>query len=480
MNGTNKTIVGAVYGVAMAYTAVAFVLTVLSFEGDAGTVIPGIATIHGPYSGFVAPLPVNFAVALGGIALSVWGMFTSEPLDVMGRTNPVQYLWIHRPNAFLRGIFAPWGLITSAWKKSKALVVIPIVLLPFYAVWSIMLTATLIIPFIAARLIVSAKISSAVKKERLAYRESTGFGICPHCKRDFARPQVVCACGLILDYPVPGIYGIKTQTCNNGDEVPCTAGSRTDLKTRCPYCMEPIETQEARPVCIAMAGAVGSGKTTLMLAGVDSLLTRAKKAGIPAQTATEDISAEARASKDVVNSTESKEKLSQCMFFKPIGTHETELVINDIAGSEFKPSLEKTLFEEYYKYVDGVIFVLDPTRLGSTDGPDVIEAFNTFYGMYALIKGARPGTVFKSRLAIVASRRDATNLEDDDVRGYIISKGGETFVNTAETVFENVRFFSVCSIGRNSATAAYPFLWILESSDKGLSESLGLSEIANR
>ncbi len=479
MNGTNKVIVGAVYGVAIAYVAVAFVLTVLSFEGDAGTVIPGIVTIHGPYSGFVAPLSVNFAVALVGIALSIAGMFTSEPLDVKGRTNPVQYLWTHRPNAFLRCLGAPWGLITSAWKKSKALAILPIVLIPLYAVWSIIITLALIVPFLIAKGIVSAKISSATKKERKEYRESTGFGVCPVCKRDFARPQVICSCGLILDYPVPGIYGIKTQTCNNDDEIVCSAGNRTELTTRCPYCMNTIDTQEARPICIALAGATGSGKTTMMLAAAESLMVRAKRAGIPSQAVSDDISAEARMSKDAIGSTEPGEKLSQCIFFKPLGRHETEIVMNDIAGSEFKPDLGKSLFEEYYKYVDGIIFAIDPTRLGNPDGPDVAETFNSFYGMYSLIKGARPGTVFGSRLAIVATRKDATRLEDDAVRGFIIGKGGETFVNTAEAVFENVRYFSVCSAGRNSSSAALPFIWIIESSDKELAESLGLSEVAN-
>ena len=166
MNGTNKRIVGAVYGVALAYTAAAFVFTVLSFEGDAGTVLPGIAKIHGPYSAFVAPLSVNFALALAGIALAVAGMFTREPLDVLGRTNPAQYLWTHRPNAFLRCLGAPWGLITSHWKDSKALSVLAILLLPLYAVWSAIITLALVLPFAVAWLIVSWMVSSAVKKER--------------------------------------------------------------------------------------------------------------------------------------------------------------------------------------------------------------------------------------------------------------------------------------------------------------------------
>ncbi|MBR4227344.1 MAG: hypothetical protein IKR86_11415 [Candidatus Methanomethylophilaceae archaeon] len=480
MNRTNKAIVGAVYGVAIAYGAAAFVLTVLSFEGDAGTVIPGIAKIHGPYTGFVAPLAVNFAVALVGIALSIGGMLTTEPLDVVGRTNPVQYLWTHRPNAFLRCIGAPWGLITSAWRRSKPLAIVPIVLIPFYAVWSAIISVALIVPFLVARAIVSAKISSAAKKERIEYRSSTEFGICPECKMDFARPQAICKCGLVIDYPVPGIYGISTQTCNNGDEIGCTPGSRVALRTRCPYCKKQIETQEAHPICMALAGAKGSGKTTLMLAGVDEIIDRARKAGIPSQTATKDISAEARGSKDNVCSTEPGELESQCVFLKPMNDHETEIVINDVSGFEFKPSRDKSLFEEYYRYADGILFVVDPMRAGRGDESHMLEAFNSFYGVYSLIKGARTGTVFETRLAVVATRRDATGLDDDGVREYLVGKGEGNFVRTVEAVFRNVRYFSACCVGSDTGTAGRPFVWIMESADKGLAETLGPDVVANR
>lgn len=480
MNGTNKAIIAAVYGTAVAYTAAAFVLTVLSFEGDAGTVLPGIAVLHGPYSDFVAPLSINFAVALAGIALSLAGMATSEPLDVAWRTNPAQYLWTHRPNAFLRCIGAPWGLMTTALKKNLALSVVPIALLPLYAVWSAILSVALIVPFLVAKAVVSAMISSEAKKERTQYRKDTGFMVCPGCKSVFARPLVVCRCGLTLDYPVPGIYGIKKQMCNNGDEIGCTAGSRTELRTSCPHCHEEIETQEANPICIALAGAVGSGKTTLMLAGVEGIVERAKRSTIPTQAATDGVSAEARKSKDYVGRTTPGEKDSQCLFLKPMNRHETELVINDVSGFEFKPSATKSLFEDYYEYVDGVVFVLDPTRLGAAEGQDLLETFNSFYGMYSKVKGARPGTVFGSRMAIVATRKDVTGLEDDDVRGFISNKGKEAFVRTVEAVFEDVRYFSVCATGTGSYEAARPFIWIIESADEELARMLDPSDSANR
>ncbi len=130
--------------------------------------------------------------------------------------------------------------------------------------------------------------------------------------------------------------------------------------------------------------------------------------------------------------------------------------------------------------MDGVVFVLDPTRLGAAEGQDLLETFNSFYGMYSKVKGARPGTVFGSRMAIVATRKDVTGLEDDDVRGFISNKGKEAFVRTVEAVFEDVRYFSVCATGTGSYEAARPFIWIIESADEELARMLDPSDSANR
>ncbi len=478
MNGTSRVLMGSVYGVALAYASLALVLTVLVHGVGSGTVIPGIGTLHGPYSSFLGSVPYGEAVAVAGFALSVAGMFTRDPLDVAGRDNPVEYLWTLRPRAFLRCVAAPWGLITSAWIRDKRLAAVPIVLSPLYAVWSALISAALVLPFAVAWAATSWKASSAREKEMMRYRTSTQFAVCPQCKRRFSRPKVVCSCGLIVDYPVPGIHGIRSQTCNNGDTLPCTAGSRSGLKTSCPYCRSVIATREAMPVCVSLAGASRAGKTTLMLASAKVIMDGARRCGIPAETATSGLSPERLDAKDTADVTLDEEGESQCLFLKPHGESETEIVYNDIAGSEFEASRDKHLFEEYYKYADGTVFVFDPTDPAGISG--LMDVFDSFYGMFTQIRGESPGTRSDVLFAVVASRMDRTGMEDGDVRTFLVSKGQETFINTVESIFPNHEYFSVCSVGQECRSAAEPVLWMMHHVNRDLTDRISAKIRANK
>ncbi|MBR6038537.1 MAG: GTPase domain-containing protein [Candidatus Methanomethylophilaceae archaeon] len=478
MNGTSKVLVGSVYGAALAYALLSLILSLQTYGGDAGTTIPGLGLIHRPYSAFISSMPYGVAIAAGGFALSVAGMFTKGPLDVAGRENPVEYLWTHRPNAFLRCLAAPWGLITSAWEKDRRLVAIPVALSPLYAVWSLLITVALVVPFAIAWATVSWKISSARENEKVRYRTSTQFAVCPSCKRRFSRPNVICSCGLVIDYPVPGIHGIRQQTCNNGDSIPCTAGSRTGLATSCPYCRKKISTHEAMPVCVSLAGASRAGKTTLMLASAYVLIDGARRCGIPAEAATEGLSPERLAAKDSTDVTLSEEAESECLFLKPHGEGEREIVFNDIAGSEFEPDLGKHLFEEYYKYADGTLFVFDPTDPAGISG--LMDVFDSFYGMFTQIRCESPGTKSDVMFAVVASRRDRTGLEDGDVRPFLMSKGQDAFVNTVESLFPNHEYFSVCSVGSDCQSAVEPLMWILHGVDRDLADRINAKIRANK
>ena len=478
MGPTNEIAIAAAYIPALAYAGLALLFTALTFGGDAATVIPGIARVEGPYSGFLSGQPWGVFAAAAGFALSAAGMLTSEPLDVLGRNDPVQYLWTHRPNAFVRCIAAPWGLITSAWKRNRYLAAVPIALLPLYAVWSAVLSAALAIPFAAVWAAVSHGISKARKKERLAYRTSTRFAVCPGCRRKFPRPQVQCECGAILDYPVPGIFGIKSQTCNSGHEIPCIHGMRGGLKTQCPYCHEFIPTRESYPVCVSLVGAPKSGKTTLMLASAETIMSAAKMIDIPSEAATEGLSPDAIASRDSAMPTQAGAVGSECLFLKPLSGTGYEIVYSDIAGAEFAAKKGKDLFEEYYKYTDGIIFVFDPGTLRSgCEG--LMEVFNSFYGMFSTIRGMRPGEPSDIRFAVTASKKDVSGLENSDVREYILRNGGEAFVRSAETLFEQVGYFSECGVGKRPKTSAAPVLWIAEGAGMGSAGAIADSVDSN-
>ena len=477
MGTANKTIITAIYVPALVYAGLALFLTIMTFGSEPATVIPGIAKLSGPYSGLLSEQPWGLYVAIIGFALSAAGMFTSEPLDVLGDQNRVQYLWTHRPYAPLICVAAPWGLISSAWKRNKFYAVAPIIALPLYAVWSAIISVALIIPFAIAWAVVSHSISKARKKERLEYRTSTRFAVCPSCRRKFSRPLVVSD-GEMIDYPIPGKYGIKCQTTNKGRKIPCTHGTRGMLETKCPHCLQLIPTRESYPVCISLAGASGAGKTTLMLASAEMIMAAAKKIDITSETPTAGLSPDIIACRDSAHPTEPGAVNSECLFLKPLSGTGSEIVYSDISGSEFLARKDKDLFEEYYKYTDGIVFVFDP-RFARTNMADLIDAFNSFYGMFSTIRGIAPGEPAPIRFAMVASKKDISGMENSDVRAYLHKNGGDALIRTVETLFEDVRYFSECGVGNRPKTAAAPILWIAEGAGMESAAKISASLDAN-
>ena len=493
MNGMNRTIIGVVFGIALIYSIGSFALTAgeIISTGDINVVLffPHIGgdgfdfdiklneyswMVTGNYDKVVdficddllgiggdARKYAVLAVAIAGFVLAIIGFFSKPSLDVRGRDNPAEYLWTHRPNAFMNCILAPWGFMTGCWYKHKALVILPIILLPIYGWWSLIMTALIIIPFFVVRAVITANIRKASGQEQREYGKSTQYAVCPKCKRNFIRPNVKCKCGLVLDYPVPNIYGYKYHTCNKGHNIPCTSGNRAQLHTVCPYCDSIIETREAMPVAIAMVGAVGSGKTTMMLAMVKTLSRSAKMRDISFDAATPGISKNMIEAKDVVSPSPTGEMDSECIFIRSRTVKDREILINDISGREFEPKQGKTLFEEYFTYSDGIVFAFDPVSLSRGRGQTPMEVFESFHYMFTQINQVSPSKVSRVPFAVVASRRDITNLDHEDVRKFLIDNGQSDFVRVMESLFDTVRYFSVQSTGSECSTAAEPFWWIV-------------------
>ncbi len=496
MKGMNRTIVGVVFGIALIYGALCLMLTI-QHAWDTGTVDLFLFLPHGEDLGvslgeYIGPLTsaydglltriaeiageesadiLKILLVVVGFVLAVAGMFTRPSLDCDGTDNPAQYLWTHRPNAFARCLAAPWGMLTGAWSRSKPLVIVPVVLLPLYAVWSLMLTVFLIVPFLIMRGAIGARISSAAKREGRDYEKSTQFAVCPKCKRNFERPKVVCKCGLVLEYPVPNEYGYKSHYCNKGHEIPCVSGKRSGLRTVCPYCNSDIETREALPVSIAMVGAVGSGKTTLMLAAVGEISKAARTRDVSVEAVTPGVSRQAVMAKDVVAKTAPGELDSECLFLRSRTMADKELLINDISGQEFEPREGKTLFQEYYTYTDGIVFTFDPVALSrQRKGATPMEVFESFHYMFTQINGASPSKVFSMPFAVVATKNDVMSpgLKDAEVRDFLIENGQEGFVKVLESIFSDVRYFAASSVGDDCVSAAKPFWWIVGTTDPEL------------
>ena len=514
MNGMNKTIMTVVSAIALIYCGISFALTLdyylfvekgvihfwlfapvgFSSLEDLGIDVTRhlmeagltVGLYQGMMDGIFNMLPGSIApfrfhivmvMMLVGFILSIVGIITKPSSDCTGDTNPAQYLWAHRPRALLRCMAMPWNLIAASWQKSKALVIVPVILLFLYAFWSALMSLALIVPFILAKLVISAKISSAAKVEAREYEKNTDYGICPNCKRSFDRPKVKCRCGLILDYPVPNQYGYRYHTCNKGHEIPCESGKRSGLTTICPHCEKQIATREARPITISMVGGSNTGKTSLMLAAVQTLAHNARTVDITVSSPSSGLSSQTLAAKDYVPKTAPGELESQLVFLESLNLQTREIIFNDISGVEFQPSTDKVLFEEYYNYTDGFIFTFDPlifNREIRRDAPH--EVFDCFHYMYTTIRNIGPGTVSNIPFAIVATKSDLmqSKLTDGDVRKFLVDNGEENFVRVVESLFSEVKYFSVCSHGNECSSALRPVWWIVGHVDQQLTKIIPL------
>ena len=508
MNGMNRTIVGVVSAIALLYSGLCFILTLIAFFDSADYSIHIIVFLpHGAsvsamgiditqailnaapdfkftYGGMISSLMnligisggefyIGLLMLIAGFFIAAFGFVTKPSLDVVGRTNPAEYLWTHRPNAFLRCLAMPWGLILACWAKHKIPVVIPILLLFMYWPWAIIMMLATIIPFIIVRASVSSKIAAAAKKESKEYQQNTSFGVCPHCKRSFDRPMVKCRCGLILDYPVPNIYGYRYHTCNKGHNISCESGKRSNLDTICPHCNQLIQTKEALPITVSFVGGTNTGKTSLMLAAVETITKSARMVDISVDSPSPDLSKKALAAKDYVPRTVPGELESQIIFLRSMKLQDREIIFNDISGVEFQPSVNKVMFEEYYNYTNGIIFTFDPMSFKrdlKREAPH--EVFECFHYMFTTIRNVGPGTVSDIPFAVVATKSDISSpkLNDEDVRNYLIENGEENFVRVVESLFSDVQYFSVCSHGVNCSSAMRPVWWIVQHVDPKLTE----------
>lgn len=63
-------------------------------------------------------------------------------------------------------------------------------------------------------------------------------------------------------------------------------------------------------------------------------------------------------------------------------------------------------------------------------------------------------------------------LDDTDIREFLIENSQNEFIKVSESLFSNIRYFSVKSIGDDCCSSMKPFQWIIEESDPELFEAI--------
>jgi len=503
MNKTNAVLMGAVVGVAVVYALLVLIFTLVDvidanfvinfdpFSITDGSLIP--EALQDMYWSLVNVFTseneyVTVLLLTVGLLFVLFGCMSPTTRDMRGKeSDPKEYLFTSQPMAFVKCLLVPWNSFLFLWSKKKIPVIIPIIFFPFILPFAVIMDIIMIPLFVIVKLVMELRIKLAASKDRQIYDRDTQYAICPKCKREFYKPNIKCKCGLVVSYPSPDAHGISYHTCNKGHKIPCTNadGARSKLQAVCPHCNKEIKTRDAKPIVVSMVGAVGAGKTTLMISGVEGICAVAKEKGIVTEIATDKISPEAQKTKSHVTPTSPGELDSEYFFMRSRDLSEKEVLINDISGIEFEPDQDKILFEEYYRYNDGIIFAIDPlivmaihNSMSPTKGSKTtpVVTLESFYHMFTEINGYGPNVRSTVPFAVVLTKMDDPRVKSAvDAEGageaFLKKYGQESFVKIVKSAFQNVKYFKVASLGEN-VNAAEPFKWIITENDKDLKSRL--------
>jgi len=299
------------------------------------------------------------------------------------------------------------------------------------------------------------------------------WGPCPHCHSKFNIPYYICpGCGQIHRKLVPGPYGIIKRKCKCGTVIPSTnLIGRFKLKAICPVCSKNIESREAAPICIPIVGGKSVGKTSYMYETADILIndiSKEKKWNISFLNEDQEgkfnkgiaslkkgISPEKtdKADTDAYNIFISSKKFS-C---------EKLLYIYDIAG-EYFCSRAGIRRQNYYKYIHGLIFIIDPLSIVSEEKSIAVDAntddlIDRFILGLREIKQIQLNRFIDIPVAVIINKMDKFDYKGD-VIDFLREMGEEKVIRKFEHNFANYKFFLCSALGNT------------DSGEKGMEESI--------
>lgn len=310
--------------------------------------------------------------------------------------------------------------------------------------------------------------------EKVRFMRGKIWGVCPQCHSQFDIPYYICpGCGELHKKLVPGPYGISKRKCRCGTVIPSTNfAGRFKLKAICPVCSKSIESREASPICIPIVGGKSVGKTSYMYETADILIN--------------DISKEKKWNIGFLNEAE-KEKFNKSIasLKKGICPEKTDKANNDayniFIGSK-KFSSEKLLYmydisgeyfcsragirrQDYYKYIHGLIFIIDSLSIVSeeksirienkfinynssdTHTDDLIDRF--ILGLRE-IKQIQLNKFIDIPVAVIINKMDAFDYRGD-VIDFLKDAGEEKLIRKFEHNFANYKFFLCSALGNNDS-----------------------------
>ncbi|MTK13440.1 MAG: hypothetical protein F8N39_15585 [Clostridiaceae bacterium] len=327
--------------------------------------------------------------------------------------------------------------------------------------------------------------------EKIKFTREKISGICPHCHTKFDIPYYICpSCEKVHKRLEAGPYGIMKRTCECGEVIPSTNfAGRDKLRAVCPRCSKSIESKETSPICIPIIGGVSAGKTSFMYSALNTLindLAKAKKWNIRFLNEKEEL--KIRECLDTLNKgglprkTIKQDTVPYSVFINSDKFRSEKLLyMYDIAGEYFdiRASIRR---HNYYKYTDGLIFIIDPLSIegvvkrisekqefikSSPSNTNVNDLLDRFILGLREVREIKLNKLIDIPVAVIVNKMDV--LEDqEDIIEFLKDSGEEKLIRKFEHNFSNYQFFSCSALGHSSVGETYksqgifePVEWIL-------------------
>jgi Double-GTPase 2 len=325
------------------------------------------------------------------------------------------------------------------------------------------------------------------------------FFRCPDCHKDMPIPTFICTCGTEHTRLWPSIYGVLSHRCKTCEEKLPTLelNGRKKLSRICPHCRRPLNVGvgSGTNVHITIVGGPSTGKTNYIVEATNQFkqIYESNRYRISFTDPRHEHEFASNLSR-LMNGREllkTPDIVPQAynLAIKAPGAQVPRFAyVYDAAGEAFNTS-ENTDSQVYYKYVDGIIFMIDPCAIPSyrhihrgdielvrdalrPSLLDVMQAYERMKQIFEASVGLKKGR-YTHPIAVVVSKVDALDLEEEIgapaasalmrsdpsikseedainilVRNFLCQYGLDHFVREIELQYSNVRYFSCSALGR--------------------------------
>ena len=351
------------------------------------------------------------------------------------------------------------------------------------------------------------------------------FVRCPTCYAQMRIPIHVCpSCATEHSRLWPSVYGVFHHRCAKCNSRLPTLGllGRDEIVKKCIACSRPMNKRVGQlvNVHIPIIGGPSCGKSNFIFMATRELIEsyakpRKYEIEFPDERDEARYAANLRElglGRPLAKTPDIAPEAYNLTIRRPGERLGRILYVYDAAGEAYIDK-DNTVLQTYYDYVDGIVFIIDPTSidvyrrkhadwisaLHSALRPSTLDVMDAYGRMIEVLEqsvGLRRGSRFSHPIAVIISKADALDLDDligdsavkrlmqadlsfvleEDasdflVEQFLVQHELGNLVRSLRNQFEQVRFFSSSALGRmpdKSSSVAFaprgvlpPILWML-------------------